>query len=58
MTDLPIAAVEVVRGNLDVRSYLRTLRSFDVVSVFSRNDPLPGLVELTLIPYLAAKRGS
>ena len=56
-TDLPTAAVGLLRGNVDLRSYLRSLASFDVESVFSRSDPLPGLIELALIPYLAARRG-
>jgi predicted ATP-grasp superfamily ATP-dependent carboligase len=44
-------------GRLDWRDYLKSLRGFHVESVFSREDPLPGLVELALIPYLCAKRG-
>ena len=30
----------------------------DIESVFSLDDPLPGLAELTLLPYLYFKRGS
>jgi D-aspartate ligase len=56
-TDLPTAAVELVRGRLDWRAYLRSLRSFQEESVFSRDDLLPGLVEVALIPYLAVRRG-
>jgi predicted ATP-grasp superfamily ATP-dependent carboligase len=56
-TDLPTAAVELARGRLDWRSYGRSLRSSDVESVFSRRDPLPGVMECFLLPYLAAKRG-
>ena len=56
-TDMPTAVVEFVHGRLDWRSYLRSLVSFDVESVFSGRDPVPGLVELALIPYLAVKRG-
>lgn len=56
-TDLPTAAVELTRGNLDWRAYLRSLRVANVESVFSREDPLPGLAELALLPYLAVKRG-
>lgn len=56
-TDLPTAAVELAHGNLDWRAYLRSLRMADVESVFSREDPLPGLAELALLPYLAVKRG-
>jgi len=57
LTDLPTAAVEARHGTLDWRSYLRSLRRFDTEAVFSSSDPLPGLVEVALIPYLAVKRG-
>jgi predicted ATP-grasp superfamily ATP-dependent carboligase len=56
-TDVPTAALEYRRGRLDVRSYLRSVASADVEAVFSRRDPLPGLVECLLLPYLALKRG-
>jgi D-aspartate ligase len=56
-TDLPTAVYELSRGRLDWRAYLQSLRSFDTEAVFSRDDPLPGLVELALIPYLALRRG-
>ena len=42
---------------LDWRAYARSLRAANVESVFSRDDPLPGLAELALLPYLAVKRG-
>jgi D-aspartate ligase len=57
LTDLPTAVVEIVGRRMSLRSYLRSLRSADVEAVFSRNDPLPGLAELALIPYLSVKRG-
>ena len=57
VTDLPTAALQLVRGRLRPREYLRTLTSFDTESVFCRDDPLPALVELALIPYLVVKRG-
>ena len=56
-TDVPTAAVMLLDGQLDWRSYLRSLRGFDVEGSFARDDPLPGLVELAMIPYLAMKRG-
>jgi hypothetical protein len=36
---------------------LQSLKSFQVEAVFSREDPLPGLAELALVPYLSLKRG-
>jgi predicted ATP-grasp superfamily ATP-dependent carboligase len=57
VTDLPTAGYELLRGRLDWRAYLRSLRTVDTEAVFTRDDPLPGLAELALIPYLAMKRG-
>jgi D-aspartate ligase len=56
-TDLPTAIVDAFSGRLEIRSYLSSLRQADEEAVFSRDDPLPGLAELALIPYLAFKRG-
>jgi D-aspartate ligase len=57
LTDLPTAVVEIAGRRLSARAYLRSLRSADTEAVFSREDPLPGLAELALIPYLSVKRG-
>jgi len=57
LTDLPTAVVEIAGGRLRTRDYLRSLRSAHVEAVFSREDPLPGLAELALLPYLSVKRG-
>jgi predicted ATP-grasp superfamily ATP-dependent carboligase len=56
-TDLPTAAGELARRRLDWRAYLRSLRVFDVESVFTPDDLGPGFAELALLPYLAVKRG-
>jgi D-aspartate ligase len=56
-TDLPTALGHVLGGELSLRSYARSARRTAGDAVFSWQDPLPGMVELTLIPYLAAKRG-
>jgi predicted ATP-grasp superfamily ATP-dependent carboligase len=57
VTDLPTAVIELVGRRLDLRAYIRSLRTSQVEAVFSRDDPLPGLAELALLPYLAVKRG-
>jgi D-aspartate ligase len=57
LTDIPTAAMEILGGRQDFRVYLDSLRHFQVESVFSREDPVPGLVELALLPYLTVKRG-
>ena len=56
-TDLPTAASELARRRLDWPAYLRSLRVFDVESVFTPDDLCPGFAELALLPYLAIKRG-
>lgn len=57
VTDLPTGIGEVCRGRLKATDYARSLRNFQVESVFDREDLLPGLMELVLTPYLAVKRG-
>ena len=57
LTDLPTAAVEIAGRRLGARAYLRSFWSADVEAVFSRRDPMPGLAELALVPYLSVKRG-
>ena len=56
-TDLPTGIVESLGGRLDWRAYMRSLKDVRVESVFSLQDPLPGCVEVALLPYLFMKRG-
>ena len=56
-TDVPAAFMALLAGDLDLRSYVRSLKNCNVEAVFSREDPLPGLAEILLVPYLAVKRG-
>jgi predicted ATP-grasp superfamily ATP-dependent carboligase len=57
ITDVPTGVLEILRGRQDWRAYVRSLFGGHMESVFSREDLLPGLVELVLIPYLFVKRG-
>ena len=57
VTDLVTGLIEIKRGNLDWKGYVRSLISFDIESVFSRDDPLPAVIEMLLVPYLIVKRG-
>lgn len=57
VTDLPASLVEIAGGRLAWRDFVASLKAVQIESVFSREDPLPGLVELALIPYLYVKRG-
>jgi D-aspartate ligase len=56
-TDIPAAFMAYFGGDLDFKSYVRSLRNCSVEAVFSREDPLPGIAEILLVPYLALKRG-
>jgi predicted ATP-grasp superfamily ATP-dependent carboligase len=56
-TDIPAALCALAAKDIDVRSYLRSLRNCSADAVFSLKDPMPGLAEIALIPYLAIKRG-
>ena len=58
LTDLPTAFVALSRGALGLKTYLRSLRPIHTEAVFSRDDLLPGLAELALVPYIYAKRSS
>jgi len=58
LTDLPTGFGEIRRGRLKLRSYLRSVLRSNIESVFSWEDPLPGLAEVALVPYLYLKRGS
>jgi predicted ATP-grasp superfamily ATP-dependent carboligase len=57
LTDVPSGLLEILGGRQDWRAYFRSLRAFHVESVFSTQDPVPGLAELALLPYLCIKRG-
>jgi predicted ATP-grasp superfamily ATP-dependent carboligase len=52
LADLPYA-VRDLRGTLATRAYLQSVLTADTEAVFSIRDPLPGLYELALLPYLA-----
>jgi D-aspartate ligase len=56
-TDFPAAMMAILSGDTDLKSYLRSIRHCNVEAVFSLRDPLPGLAEVALLPYLAIKRG-
>jgi predicted ATP-grasp superfamily ATP-dependent carboligase len=56
-TDIPNALRDMLAGSLRPGEYLRSLRGVHTEAVFSLSDPLPGLYEIALLPYLAVKRG-
>jgi len=56
-TDLPAACMALLAHDVGLKSYIRSLRACETEAVFSAKDPLPGLAEILLVPYLAIKRG-
>lgn len=55
-TDFPTAVLEIIRRKLTIHEYLATIKgSRD--AVFCKDDFMPFLMELCLIPYLALRRG-
>jgi D-aspartate ligase len=57
LTDLPTGVLGIANGKISLKSYVRSLCEFDEEAVFCAKDPLPGLAEIALIPYLAIRRG-
>lgn len=56
-SDVPNAIRDIRARTLKSRDYLRSLRGLNTEAVFSLQDPLPGLYEVALLPYLGVKRG-
>lgn len=56
-TDLPAALVAMLHRDVSLAGYWSSLRGRPEEAVFSLDDPLPGLMEICMIPYLAVKRG-
>ena len=55
-TDIP-AAMTAILAVRPVGRLFPSVRNCNVEAVFSTGDPLPGVAEVALIPYLAFKRG-
>ncbi len=56
-TDLPTGVLEILKGHENCKTYFRSLRGCDVEAVFSWKDPLPGIAEVALFPYMCVRRG-
>ena len=57
LTDLPTGVIDVFSGRLRFRDFLHSLRNYQAEAVFNYDDPVPGLVECALLPYLSVKKG-
>lgn len=58
LTDIPTAISDIAYGSLSFGAYFRSLRTARVESVFTWSDPIPGIAELVLLPYLLGKKRS
>ncbi len=56
-TDIPAACMAILAKEGDLKSYMKSLKACNTEAVFSTEDPLPGVAEILLLPYLAIKRG-
>ena len=50
-TDVPAAFQEMLRGRLNLRSYLRSLRGPLQFALITADDPLPGLMDLPIFAF-------
>ncbi len=58
VTDVPTAALDLWARELDLRSYLKSLRNTRAESGFCLRDPLPTVAEVLMLPYLVTKKYS
>ena len=56
LTDLPTALGALRRGDLNLKTYFKSLKPCHTEAVFTRDDPLPWLAEFALLPYAALTR--
>lgn len=56
--DLPAALKEMRQGNLSPRIYLHSFRGPLEFAIFAADDPLPAMVDLPMLLWMALERGS
>jgi D-aspartate ligase len=57
VTDVPTSLKGFLSGRLSFGSYRKSISHSGIESVFSKEDLLPSVMEVALIPYLIVKRG-
>lgn len=57
LTDIPTGIADIFGGRTKLNDYIRSIRNSHIEAVFNREDPIPGLLECALLPYLYMKRG-
>jgi D-aspartate ligase len=56
ITDVPTAFTDLLGGHLSFGTYWKSLRQTRIESVFSKEDPLPSVMEIALLPYLIVRK--
>ena len=56
ITDFPTVGKDLWDGEIDLRSYWRSISNTRAESVFCKRDPLPSLAEVLMLPYLVTKK--
>ena len=56
LTDSYVVFVEILKGKLTFKDYLKTMKCSKEYACWSWHDPLPGIMYLLLLPYLYFKR--
>lgn len=56
-TDIPTSQLATLPWQLNPWEFVKSMATFDAEPVFSLTDPVSGLAEMALIPYLFYKRG-
>jgi D-aspartate ligase len=56
ITDFPTVGKDLWDGEIDLRSYWKSIRNTRAESVFCTQDPFPSLAEVLMLPYLVTKK--
>ena len=56
ITDVPVVLSDMLRGNMTLGDYFRSLKNTRTESVFVRDDVMPSIAELVMLPYLVSKK--
>jgi D-aspartate ligase len=56
LTDIPTALADMAHGCLNLGTYIQSMRTARMESVFSWDDPLPWLAEIAMLPYFVSRK--
>jgi D-aspartate ligase len=56
LTDVPTAFGDLLRGHLNWSEYIASIKSTKIESVFCKDDLMPSVMEVSLLPYLFSKK--